>query len=47
MDGNANKFCVFRVFDIDHNGFVDFREYMLASGVIVGSTPDVDGNGIG
>ena len=57
--GNANPFCdhVFRVFDIDHNGFVDFKEYMLSIGVIVGGTPeekvkwafklyDVDGNGI-
>ena len=57
--GNANQFCyhVFRVFDIDHNGFVDFKEYMISIDVIVGGTAeekvkwafklyDVDGNGI-
>ena len=57
--GNADQFCdhVFRVFDIDHNGFVDFKEYMISIDVIVGGSAeekvkwafklyDVDGNGI-
>ena len=45
------------MFEIDQNGFVDFKEFMLAMDVIVGGTPkekvkwafklhDVDGNGI-
>ena len=32
--------CVFRVFGIDQNGFVDFKKYMLSIDVIVRGTPE-------
>merc|ERR1712110_72116 len=56
--GNVNEFCdhVFRTFDMDKNGFVDFKEFLLAIDVTSTGTPeeklqwafsmyDVDGNG--
>merc|ERR1711892_11661 len=55
---NATEFCdhLFRTFDTDKNGFVDFKEFLLAIDVTSSGTPeeklncafsmyDVDGNG--
>eukprot|EP00092_Neocalanus_flemingeri_P036293 GFUD01039515.1.p2 GENE.GFUD01039515.1~~GFUD01039515.1.p2 ORF type:complete len:188 (+),score=55.29 GFUD01039515.1:41-604(+) len=57
--GNSKPFCehVFRIFDTDKNGVIDFKEFLLAIDVSSGSTPqkklewafkmyDVNGNGV-
>lgn len=40
--GNVNEFCdhVFRTFDMDKNGFVDFKEFLLAIDVTSTGTPE-------
>ena len=56
--GNAELYCehVFRTFDTDQNGYIDFKEFILAVYVTSAGTPeekfrsafrmyDVDGNG--
>lgn len=40
--GNADQFCdyVFRCFDIDRNGLIDFKEFMLAIGITSGGSAE-------
>ena len=40
--GNANEFCdhVFRTFDTDKNGFIDFKEFLLAIDVTSSGCPE-------
>ena len=40
--GNAEEFCdhVFRTFDSDKNGFIDFKEFLLAIDVTSTGTPE-------
>merc|ERR1712107_679170 len=40
--GNARDFCdhIFRTFDTDRNGFIDFKEFLLAISVTSGGTPE-------
>jgi len=40
--GNANEFCdhVFRTFDTDKNGFIDFKEFLLAIDVTSSGKPE-------
>ena len=42
LTGNANEFCdhVFRTFDTDNNGFIDFKEFLLAIHVTSSGTPE-------
>ena len=58
-NGNAEMFCkhAFRTFDTDHNGYIDFLEFLLAINITSAGSPeeklkwafklyDVDGNGL-
>ena len=40
--GKAEEFCahVFRTFDSDNNGFIDFKEFLLAVDVTSAGTPE-------
>ena len=40
--GNANDFCdhVFRTFDTDKNGYIDFKEFLLAIDVTSSGKPE-------
>ena len=40
--GNAEEFCsnVFRIFDSDNNGFIDFKEFLLAIDVTSAGSPE-------
>ena len=40
--GNAEEFCshVFRTFDSDNNGFIDFKEFLLAIDVTSAGSPE-------
>jgi Ca2+-binding EF-hand superfamily protein len=40
-DGDATEFCghVFRQYDTDHNGFIDFREYVTTLSIASKGTP--------
>ena len=40
--GNAEQFCdhVFRTFDTDKNGYIDFKEFLLAIDVTSAGTPE-------
>ena len=40
--GNAKEFCdhVFRTFDSDKNGFIDFKEFLLAIDVTSSGSPE-------
>ena len=40
--GNAREFCdhVFRAFDSDKNGFIDFKEFMLAIDITSSGSPE-------
>ena len=40
--GNASEFCdhVFRTFDSDKNGFIDFKEFLLAIDVTSSGSPE-------
>ena len=40
--GNAEDFCshVFRTFDSDDNGFIDFKEFLLAIDVTSAGSPE-------
>jgi Ca2+-binding EF-hand superfamily protein len=40
--GSAGEFCdhVFRTFDSDKNGFIDFKEFLLAIDVTSSGTPE-------
>ena len=42
LTGNAKEFCdhVFRTFDRDRNGFIDFKEFLLAIHVTSSGTPE-------
>ena len=42
LTGNAKEFCdhVFRTFDRDKNGFIDFKEFLLAIHVTSSGTPE-------
>ena len=41
-EGNAREFCdhVFRTFDSDKNGFIDFKEFLLAIDVTSSGSPE-------
>ena len=40
--GNVNEFCdhVFRTFDTDKNGYIDFKEFLLAIDVTSTGSPE-------
>ena len=42
FSGNAEEFCchVFRTFDSDNNGFIDFKEFLLAIDVTSAGSPE-------
>jgi Ca2+-binding EF-hand superfamily protein len=41
-DGKAGAFCehIFRTFDTDQNGFIDFKEFLLAIDITSSGTPE-------